>query len=76
MIRIVTTKRLKELERFQALHQQAVIECSSGFGRWCSHNQIASAIAERMLRVLKGEGVVNIDVFRRSLGLDPARPQL
>lgn len=72
MITVITTKRLRELERKAAQHDRAVIECNNGFGRWIAHNPIASAITARMLDVLLRDGPFESDdAFRNRLGLNP-----
>jgi hypothetical protein len=71
MIRIVSSKRLAELERIERLHEATVIEINVGVGRWCAHNAIVSAVCARIASALDGTLAEPIDVFRDRLGLKP-----
>jgi hypothetical protein len=64
MFRIITVKRLRELEWLATRHSAAVFEVQSMFGRWLGSNRLASEISNRLLRTLHGNESEHFDDFR------------
>lgn len=67
MIRIITSKRLSELEFKERRYDEALLECNVGVGRWCTEFPFVNEVIDRIRAALLGNGLADISDFRDGL---------